>query len=178
MFFTAIAAISQEGAIGWGSKLAVISKPDMNHFVKNTLNQVVVMGYNTAKSIGKPLPQRANYVLVFNEELKDRPIALADGYTVIRLNRSSLGNVLHMIASDHPDCLPFIIGGAKLYEACAPYCSRLLLTHVNQSNPHADVFFPKEAFSGYNEVRRTDLSDGSVVVESVNPVCLYGIHVV
>lgn len=178
MFFTAIAGVSQEGAIGEGLQLAVRSRADMNHFVNTTLGQVVVMGYNTAKSLHAPLPERANYVLVIKDPQDDRPIDLHPGFTVITTKTESIGNVLNMISGDHPDKLLFVIGGAKMYELCAPYCSRLLLTQVHQSNPRADVFFPKEAFSRYNEVRRMDLSDGSTLIDYVNPDCLYGIDVV
>lgn len=178
MFFTAIAAVSQEGAIGAGLELAVHSRPDMIHFANTTKDSVLIMGYKTAKSLITPLPGRVNYVLIFNDDMRPIPKDLDKGFRVVALQRDMLDVMLHMIASSHPDQLLFVIGGAQMYEACAPYCSRLYLTEIPKSNPKADVFFPKEAFSGYKEVGKTDLSDGSVIVDYVNPHCLYGIQVV
>lgn len=178
MFFTAIAAVSTEGAIGAGLELAVSSRSDMIHFANTTRDGVVIMGYKTAKSLITPLPGRINYVLVFADDPRPLPKDLDAGFQLVEIHRNMLENMLHMIASTHPDQLLFIIGGAQMYEACAPYCSRLYLTEIPKSNPDADVFFPKEAFSGYKEVGRQDLPDGSVIVDYVNPHCLYGISVV
>ena len=178
MFYTAIAAVSTEGAIGAGLDLAVKSRADMIHFANTTKDGVVIMGYNTAKSLKTPLPGRSNYVLVFNDDQRPVPKDLDKGFQVIGISMDMLESMLHMIANSHPDQLMFIIGGAKMYEVCAPYCSRLYLTEIPKSNQDADVFFPKEAFSGYKEVGRQDLPDGSVIVDYVNPHCLYGISVV
>lgn len=178
MFYTAIAAVSTEGAIGAGLELAVHSRPDMIHFANTTKDGVLIMGYKTAKSLITPLPGRSNYVLIFNDDMRPIPKDLDKGFQVIAIQREMLESMLHMIANSHPDQLMFVIGGAQMYEACAPYCSRLYLTEIPKSNPNADVFFPKEAFSGYKEVGRQDLQDGSVIVDYVNPHCLYGISVV
>ena len=178
MFYTAIAAVSTEGAIGAGLDLAVKSRADMIHFANTTKDGVLIMGYKTAKSLITPLPGRTNYVLVFNEDHRPVPTDLDKGFQVIGISRDMLESILHMIAHSHQDQLLFVIGGSKMYEACAPYCSRLYLTEIPKSNPDADVFFPKEAFSGYKEVGRKDLADGSVIVDYVNPHCLYGISVV
>ena len=178
MFYTAIAAVSTEGAIGAGLELAVQSRADMIHFANTTKDGVLIMRYKTAKSLIAPLPGRTNYVLVFNEDHRPVPTDLDKGFQVIGISRDMLESMLHMIAHSHPDQLLFVIGGSKMYEACAPYCSRLYLTEIPKSNPDADVFFPKEAFSGYKEVGRKDLADGSVIVDYVNPHCLYGISVV
>lgn len=179
MFYTAIAAVSTEGAIGAGLDLAVKSRADMIHFANTTKEGVVIMGYNTAKSLKTPLPGRSNYVIGFTRSIRSNHTSDLDpGFTQIFTHPDSLESILHMIAASHPDQLLFIIGGAKMYEACAPYCSRLYLTEIPKSNPDADVFFPKEAFSGYKEVGRQDLPDGSVIVDYVNPYCLYGISVV
>ena len=178
MFYTAIAAVSNEGAIGAGLELAVQSRADMIHFANTTKDGVLIMGYKTAKSLITPLPGRINYVLVFNDDQRPIPKDLDKGFQVIGISRDMLESMLHMIAHSHPDQLLFVIGGAQMYEACAPYCSRLYLTEIPKSNPDANVFFPKEAFSGYKEVGRRDLPDGSVIVDYVNPHCLYGISVV
>lgn len=178
MFYTAIAAVSTEGAIGAGLELAVQSRADMIHFANTTKDGVLIMGYKTAKSLITPLPGRTNYVLVFSEDHRPVPTDLDKGFQVIGISRDMLESMLHMIAHSHLDQLLFVIGGSKMYEACAPYCSRLYLTEIPKSNPDADVFFPKEAFSGYKEVGRKDLADGSVIVDYVNPHCLYGISVV
>jgi dihydrofolate reductase len=75
----------------------------MEHFVKTTINQVVVMGSNTYASIGKPLPNRENIVLSFNENKK------IDGVKVY--------NSVDQILRDYQDKDVYVIGGKKTFEA-------------------------------------------------------------
>ena len=38
-------------------------KSDLAHFKKYTLNKIIIMGRKTYESIGRPLPNRVNYVV-------------------------------------------------------------------------------------------------------------------
>jgi len=58
-----IAAMSINRVIGHHNQLPWHYSQDLQFFKKITTNKVVVMGHNTYKSIGKPLPNRRNVVM-------------------------------------------------------------------------------------------------------------------
>jgi len=60
---TGIVAIAQNLAIGKNGRLPWHYSSDLKFFKQTTLDNAVVMGFNTCKSIGKPLPRRLNIVL-------------------------------------------------------------------------------------------------------------------
>jgi dihydrofolate reductase len=58
MSIIGIVAIAQNYAIGKDGKLPWHYPADLKFFKQTTTNHAVVMGFNTWKSIGKPLPNR------------------------------------------------------------------------------------------------------------------------
>src|SRR5215207_9743274 len=58
-----IVAIAKNFAIGKDGKLPWHYPTDLKFFKQTTTGQTIVMGWNTWKSIGKPLPNRLNVVL-------------------------------------------------------------------------------------------------------------------
>ncbi|HSK71207.1 MAG TPA: dihydrofolate reductase, partial [Pyrinomonadaceae bacterium] len=71
MSIIGIVAIAQNYAIGRGGKLPWHYSADLKFFKETTLNNAVVMGFNTWKSIGKPLPKRLNIVLSRSAEIEN-----------------------------------------------------------------------------------------------------------
>lgn len=64
----AILCVDLNGNIGKDNDLLFHIKEDMQFFKQSTLNNIVVMGYNTWLSLGeKPLPNRKNIVLTDKE---------------------------------------------------------------------------------------------------------------
>jgi dihydrofolate reductase len=63
MIINIIAAMSLNRVIGKDNQLPWHYSEDLQHFKNLTLDHVIVMGYNTYLSIGKPLPKRRNIVL-------------------------------------------------------------------------------------------------------------------
>src|SRR5882672_7610661 len=61
--FKAIAAMSENRAIGIGNKIPWHLPEDFKWFKKMTTGNVVVMGRKTFESLGKPLPNRTNVIL-------------------------------------------------------------------------------------------------------------------
>ena len=51
--------------IGYQNQLPRHYSEDLKHFKAITTGHVIVMGYNTYKSIGKPLPNRRNIVISY-----------------------------------------------------------------------------------------------------------------
>lgn len=174
MFITAIVAVDKNYAIGHNGDLAIKNSADMQHFKETTNGHVVVMGYNTAKSLKKPLPNRTNYVMLDADYKDVQQLDIHPDFSVVFVRDDLVWSTLKHIEDDHPDQQVFIIGGAWLYKKCAPYCSRLLLTQLHDGNPNANVFFPKEAFSGYNIVGGRVLNNMATLLDYVNPDCIYG----
>jgi dihydrofolate reductase len=62
-YFKAIAAMSENRVIGQGNKIPWHLPEDFDWFKRTTTGHVVVMGRKTFESLGKPLPNRINFVL-------------------------------------------------------------------------------------------------------------------
>lgn len=122
----AIAALGRNRAIGLGNRLPWHLPEDFAFFKATTMGHVLVMGRRTYESIGRPLPGRRTVVL-------SRSGFSAPGVTVIP--------GWEALRELEPDRTLFLAGGAQLYAEALPFCTELLLTHVDLA-PEADAFFP------------------------------------
>src|SRR5438045_9047737 len=108
MAIIGIVAIANNYAIGRGGKLPWHYPADLKFFKETTTGNAVVMGANTWRSIGKPLPDRLNIVL-------SRSGNIGAPAEVMRL--SSADEVVELSELLNKDV--FIIGGAKTFEEFA-----------------------------------------------------------
>lgn len=122
-----IAAIADDLGIGLSNRLLWDIKADMAHFRRLTQHHTVIMGLNTFRSIGRPLPNRTNIVL--------SPTPL-DGV----LTADSIDSAVEL-ATQHPSDPVFVIGGASVYAQFLPLVDELYLTRVEGRYP-ADTYFP------------------------------------
>lgn len=133
-----IAAIGKNNELGKDNELVFHIKEDMQFFKNTTTNHSVVMGKKTFNSIGKPLPNRTNYVVTHHPENLPKEIkVISDLNDFLEKNKSSEEEV-------------FIIGGATIYQTALPYAKRLYLTEVDKTAP-ADTFFPTFNQSDYTK---------------------------
>ena len=58
-----LVAVSNNLVIGVDNDLPWNLKSDLAHFKRYTLNKIIIMGRKTYESIGRPLPNRVNYVV-------------------------------------------------------------------------------------------------------------------
>ncbi len=143
-----IVAITQNYAIGKNGKLPWHYSADLKFFKQTTLNHAVVMGFNTWKSIGKPLPKRLNIVLSHSQNIENQPNVL-----VLR----STAEVLAL--SKYLNCDLFIIGGAKTYETFADVIEKWIVTEVPLSVKNADTFMPTDFLSNFQLQETKELED-------------------
>jgi dihydrofolate reductase len=143
-----IVAISKNFAIGKDGKLPWHYPADLNFFKQTTTGHAIVMGWNTWKSIGKPLPNRLNIVLTRRGEIEDHPD--------VRVMRSK-EDLLDMTASLKTDI--FIIGGSRTYETFANEIDKWLVTEIPITVDDADTFMPRNFLDNFELVDRTDLDD-------------------
>ena len=127
-----ISAIAKKDrAIGKDNALLWHIPEDFKHFKELTSGHVVVMGENTFRSIGRPLPNRTNIVLSLDKGL------VLDGCLVVH----SVEDALRKARESEKEEI-FIIGGASIYRQFISFADRLYLTLVEGSY-EADTFFPE-----------------------------------
>ena len=122
-----IAAIGKNNELGLNNDLIWHLPNDLKYFKETTLNQTIVMGYNTFVSLGRVLPNRKHIVLSF--EKVRLPL------DVIQFNNlEELNNYIK-------DKDVFIIGGASMYKQFIDKADKLYLTEIEDTHK-ADVYFP------------------------------------
>lgn len=117
-----IVAVDDNWGIGKDNQLLFHIPEDMRFFKDMTSGHAVVMGHKTYDSIGRPLPNRENYVLTRNWNLSIDNV-----------------HVIHDIDDIPKDA--FIIGGQSLYEKMLPYCDIVYVTKIHQTKD-CDRHFP------------------------------------
>ena len=85
------------------------NKQDLKFFKRQTLNNVVVMGFRTFESLGKkPLPNRINVVLTRHQQSFDCHMC-----NVVFIN--SFESCIRFLNARYPNKKWFLIGGAEIY---------------------------------------------------------------
>jgi dihydrofolate reductase len=130
-----LVAVSNELVIGVDNDLPWNLKDDLAHFKKYTLNKVIIMGRKTYESIGRPLPNRINYVI-------SRTIKEIDGAHVFNNLEEAM-----LSAEKHNQDLNVeneivIIGGGYLFNETLPIVNKLIITKVDCSVV-GDIYYPK-----------------------------------
>lgn len=136
-----IVAMDRRGLIGRDGGLPWRLPNDLKHFKRLTVGKTVLMGRKTWESLGRPLPDRHNWVLT-----RDRAFAPADCRVF-----HSLDAALAAHAADAASSELMVIGGAELYRQTLPLARRLYLTEVDASL-EGDTYFPALDASAWREL--------------------------
>ena len=143
-----IVAIDKNYAIGKDGKLPWHYSADLKFFKETTTGNAVVMGANTWRSIGRPLPNRLNVVLSRSGDV-DVPeeVKVFDGKTrVVELAKTFDGDV-------------FIIGGAHVFNDLADIIEKWIVTAIPMTVEDADTFMPTNFLDGFELEKTLDLGD-------------------
>ena len=152
MTISLIAAHDLNGVIGYNNDMpwGMAIKSDLKWFKQHTLNQTVVMGNNTFKSLNnQPLPNRKCIIITSNEYL----YTLNKPY--LNLVFSDIGIVEKL--NDNNENI-WIIGGQSLYERYISCASYLYITKIHHKFD-GDTFFPKYDMNDYDTVYSEDVYD-------------------
>lgn len=142
-----IVAISKNYAIGKDGKLPWHYSADLKFFRETTTGNAVVMGANTWRSIGKPLPNRLNVVLS-RSDLETPP-------EVMKLNAvDEVAELSKLLVKD-----VFIIGGAQIYKVFADVIEKWIVTFVPETVDGAEAFIPEDFLDGFEVEKTIDLDD-------------------
>jgi len=135
-----IAALDRNRVIGRDGDLPWRLPDDLRHFKRLTLGKTVLMGRKTWDSLGRPLPERANWVISRDPGFR------AEGARVFQ----SLDEALR--AHDAAQEL-MVIGGAQLYRQLLSQADRLYLTEVD-AQVDGDAQFPPFDRALWREISR------------------------
>jgi dihydrofolate reductase len=149
MSIIGIVAIAENYAIGKGGKLPWHYPADLKHFKETTTGQAVVMGMNTWRSIGKPLPHRLNIVLS-----RSAQIERGENLLLLRSETEALDLAKYL------KCDLFVIGGSKTYAKFADSLDAWIVTRVPLEVGEADVFMPANFLEGFDRIETRELGDG------------------
>jgi dihydrofolate reductase len=136
-----VAAIDRTYAIGRSTEMLPWHLPDdLKRFKSITIGRSIVMGRRTAKSIGRALPGRRNYVL------SRSGTAPWPGQVTVR----SLDEAIALAGDDGLT----VGGGGEVYALALPYASAMRLTCVDAAVPDADTWFPRFDADEWTEIAR------------------------
>lgn len=123
--------VTENWGIGKDGKLLVSISADLKRFRQLTTGKTVILGRKTLSTFpgGRPLKNRTNLILSHSGVTVEGAEVLPDLEALLaRLKDCDLEQVS-------------VIGGASVYRALLPYCSRAYITKTLLS-PEADTFFP------------------------------------
>lgn len=114
-------AEDQQHTIGLNGQLPWHLPADMHYFKTTTQGNLVIMGRRTFESFGgRPLPHRVNIVLTRQQDF-EAPASVIVCHTK--------ADVLQTV-QQYPDQIPFIIGGATLYDLFKQDVQLLYVTRI------------------------------------------------
>jgi dihydrofolate reductase len=152
MAIIGIVAVAENLAIGKGGKLPWHYPADLKHFKQTTTGNAIVMGSNTWRSIGKPLSNRLNIVLSRRAQLD------SDDNLIFLRNETEVADLAKFLKGDL-----YVIGGAHIYEALAPFIDSWIVTEIPETIENADVFMPANYLESFRLVEAEELEGGLVV---------------
>jgi dihydrofolate reductase len=144
MLVSAIVAVAQNGVIGKDNEIPWYLPADLGYFKRTTMGHHIIMGRNSFRSIGRPLPKRTNVVVTRD------PFFTAEGIWTAHSVEEALG-----IAFDNGETEAFIIGGGAIYRESMDLWDKLYLTEVDAA-PEGDVFFPEIDLAEWQETWREE----------------------
>lgn len=148
-----IVAMTDERVIGKDNDIPWHYSEDMKHFKQKTMDNPVIMGSNTYRSLPedyKPLPGRTNIVLTREEMDIDESVVQAN----------SLDEAFEEAEKQSEKA--FIMGGASVYSQTIDIADRLIITEIH-GDYDGDCHFPEIDEGSWKEVERDDREDLSFV---------------
>jgi len=139
MPITIIAAVAENGAIGYENKLIYWLPNDLKRFKQLTTGHTIIMGRRTFESLPKgALPNRRNIVLSRSRQ----EIPGCEVFATLKEALSQCGEAEEV----------YVIGGASVYRQAMALADRLCLTEIHDTPSNADTFFP--SYDEWQEIWR------------------------
>ncbi len=148
-----LVAVSNDLVIGVDNDLPWNLKDDLAHFKKYTLNKIIIMGRKTFESIGRPLPNRINYVISRTVKKIDGAHVfdnLEDAMLAAEKHNNEMGVINEIV----------IIGGGYLFKETLPIMNKLVITKVD-CNVLGDIYYPKVEMENWKLVNSESYTKNS-----------------
>ncbi|NUO49161.1 MAG: hypothetical protein HOV80_09925 [Polyangiaceae bacterium] len=123
-----ILALGPKGELGQSGRVPWDVREDRAFFATTTRGHAVIMGRRTWEERRSPLPGRTNFVV----STSIGPLEGAESFSTLSAA---------IAAARARGAMPFVIGGARLYEEGLGEATRVYLTEIGEPAPEADVFF-------------------------------------
>lgn len=139
MKFITIAAVSIDGVIGIDNEIPWHIPEDFKFFRKNTINNMLIVGYNTYLTLPKKAFDKREYIVLTGgksfENKNNSVYQFKDFQTAYAmLKKSNIDKV-------------FIIGGESIYDRLFNYSNEVIITWINKTYPNGNKRFPIERLS-------------------------------
>ena len=138
-----VVALSVNKVIGVDNNLPWNLKTDLSHFKEYTTNKIIIMGRKTFESIGRPLPNRINYVV-------SNTIDEIEGASVFKNTNDAIDSAKDLCIKKDLDEI-VIIGGGFLFRDTLSITNKLVLTKVD-CDIDGDVFYPDVNLDEWKEL--------------------------
>jgi dihydrofolate reductase len=142
MIISHVVAMSNNNVIGVDNNLPWNLKKDLAHFKEYTSNKIIIMGRKTYESIGRPLPNRTNFIV-------SRTLNSVAGAKVFNNLEDSIKAAKEESAKNEQQAEAVIIGGGYLFRDTILTFNKLVLTRVD-CDIEGDVFYPSIDFSKWH----------------------------
>ena len=129
-----LVAVSKNLVIGVDNNLPWNLKADLAHFKKYTLDKIIIMGRKTYESIGRPLPNRINYVV--SRTLNEIP-----GTVVFNSLENAISAAEQENIKMNRDNEIVIIGGGHIFQETSKSMNKLIITRVD-CDIDGDIYYP------------------------------------
>ena len=144
-----VVAMARNRVIGKDNKLPWHFPADLKHFKQLTTGSTVIMGRKTFESIGKPLPNRENFVL--SRRIASPSNVLVEGPQACGFPAKASGNDkrhLYFFTSFEEAVKKiktkeaYVIGGAELYRQTIDNVDGIYLTRID-ADYQGDAYYPE-----------------------------------
>ena len=139
-----VVALSNNNVIGIDNDLPWSLKSDLAHFKEYTSNKIIIMGRKTFESIGRPLPNRINYVV-------STTIKNIDGVKIFSSTKEAIDEAYKECACIQKDEI-VIIGGGYLFRETLININKLILTRVD-CEIDGDIYYPEIDLSSWKLIK-------------------------
>ena len=153
MIISHVVAMSNNNVIGVDNNLPWNLKTDLAHFKEYTSNKIIIMGRKTYESIGRPLPNRTNFIV-------SRTLNSVTGANVFNNLEDSIKAAKELSTENHEQSEVVIIGGGYLFRDTISIFNKLVLTRVD-CNIEGDVYYPSIDFGEWRLTTSTSFKKDS-----------------
>jgi dihydrofolate reductase len=145
--FILIAAVSTDGVIGVDNEIPWRIPEDFKHFRNTTMGNMLLVGYNTYKTLPEKAFEGREYMVVHG----DNPIEYDKNPDIYHFR--DLDSITYLLEDEKTDIEKvYVIGGAMVYNTMIDRCDEAIITWVNIGIPNGNKYFPINKLFAYFEV--------------------------